>query len=317
VIRLLCPSPKSFSVRARLEANRALQAHFIAMDQDRFDRVAPDYDAVMVRFNTRVGANVMGEKSRLKAILSPTTGLDHIDLAVARRRGVRVFHLRDQGGLLRRINPTAELTIALMLALLRRLPAAMESVKAGRWQAADFLGREAADKTIGIVGYGRLGRKVARTARALDMKVIACDTRDVTMPRLVERCVNLDNLLQRADVVSIHVPLNDSTCGLIGRKEIARMKPGAVLINTARGAIVDDTALLAALRTGHLGGAAVDVLDGEHRLESGGHPMIDYARKHGNLLITPHVGGATEESIEKTDMNVLERYLQWAGITGR
>lgn len=313
--RLLCPSPEIFSPRARIEAGRALDASFVSMDQERFTSQAPRFDAVMVRFNTRVGRDVIGRGSRIRAILSPTTGLDHIDLEVAKRYGVRVFHLRNRKRLLKTVNPTAELTVGLMLALFRHIPAAFEAVKAGQWRAANFRGHEAAGKTIGVIGYGRLGGKVARTARALNMNVLAYDAAAVTMPAFVGRCRRLDDLLMRADVVSIHVPLNEATRGLIGAREIARMRQGAILLNTARGAIVDEKALLNALRDRHLAGAAVDVLDGEWQVERRGHPLITYARKHPNLLITPHIGGASHESVEKTDLDVLGRYLSW--IKGR
>jgi D-3-phosphoglycerate dehydrogenase len=281
------------------------------MDQNRFDKSAADYDAVMVRFATRVDAKLIGGNSRIKAILSPTTGLDHIDLDAAKRRGIRVFHLRDRKALLKTINPTAELTIGLMLSLLRRIPHALDSVIAGRWQAAEFRGHEAAGKTLGIVGYGRLGRKVARAAHALDMKVVAFDSARVDMPTFVRRARSLRHLLRAADVVSLHLPLNDDTRGLLGRRELAAMKPHAVLINTARGALIDEGALLSALRGRRLAGAAVDVLDNEWMIESDGHPMIDFARRDPRLLITPHIGGASFESVEKTDMDVITRYFNW------
>ena len=297
-----------------VEAGRRLdEARFVAMTQRSFDREAPGFDAVLVRFQTSLGESVMRSGSRLRAILSPTTGLDHIDLEAARRHGVKVFHLRDQKKLLASVSATAELTIALMLALMRKLPQAAGSVLGDRWQTANFRGAEAAGKVLGIVGYGRLGRKVARTAHALGMKVHAYDIRRAAMPAFVTRCRTLPALLRKADVVSIHVPLNDETRGMIGRSELRRIKPGALLLNTARAAIVDQRAFLDALKSGQLGGAAVDVLEGEHTIGSAKHPLIAYARSHNNLLITPHIGGATEESIEKTDMNVLQRYLNWIG----
>jgi phosphoglycerate dehydrogenase-like enzyme len=171
--RLLCPSPDGFSVRVRREAQRDLDARFVTMTQKEFERRAPGYDVVLIRFHTRVDDKVMGPASRLKAVLSPTTGLDHIDLDAAKRHGVRVFHLRDQRKLLKTVSATAELTVALMLALLRGLPGAIGSVRAHRWETARFRGAEAAGKTIGIVGYGRLGSKVSRVARAHGMNVIA------------------------------------------------------------------------------------------------------------------------------------------------
>ena len=176
-MRLLCPEPQNFSDRAREVAAAHMEADFEPLNQAQFDRLAPEYDAVMVRFSTRVGGHVMGRRSRLKAVLSPTTGVDHIDVKAARGRRVKLFHLGDQSKFLRGVNATAKLTVALSLALMRKLPQAARAVLDGRWDVAPFRGHEVAGKTLGIVGYGRLGSKVARTARAMEMDVLAYDVR--------------------------------------------------------------------------------------------------------------------------------------------
>lgn len=314
-MRLLCPEPRNFSETVRERAEAALEADFRSIDQAEFNRIAPDYDAVLVRFNTRVGIDVMGETSRLKAVMSPTTGLDHIDLDLAKERGISVFHLRGQTRFLRTINPTAELAITLMLSLLRKLPQARSSVLDGRWEVAPFRGHEVAGKTLGILGYGRLGSKVARIARALQMQVIAFDTKPRRLASGVRRAADMQEVLHNADVLTLHLPLNDETIGILGGAEIAAMRPGAVLINTARGALVDTAALLAALRSGHISGAALDVLDNEHGIVEHGHPLIEYARENENILITPHIGGASFESVERTDLFIFNRFLDWAGLS--
>jgi D-3-phosphoglycerate dehydrogenase len=312
-MRLLCPEPGSFSSAIRDRAEAFLDAEFRALNQAEFNRTAPEYDAVLVRFNTRVGAEVMGAASCLRAIMSPTTGVDHIDLALARKRRISVFHLRGQKKFLRTINPTAEMTIALMLALMRKLPQAVHSVLEGNWEVSQFRGQEVAGKTLGIVGYGRLGSKVARVARALQMEVVAHDVHPRRLASGVRRASNLNQVLGESDIVSLHLPLNRVTAESFGLGEFASMRRGAVLINTARGALIDSGALLAALQSGQLGGAALDVLDSEHEIATTGHPLIDYARTHDNLLITPHISGATFESVEKTDLFVFNRFLDWAG----
>lgn len=313
-MRLLCPDPESFSTAVRDRAEALLDAEFVTLDQNQFDAAAPEFDAVLVRFNTRVGAAVMEPSSRLKAIMSPTTGLDHLDLRTARKRRIEVFHLRGQTKFLRTINPTAEMAVALMLALGRNLVKASASVLDGRWEAAPFRGHEVAGKTLGIVGYGRLGSKVAKTAVALDMEVLAYDVRPRRLAKGVRWADDLSDLLERSDIVSLHVPLNDETAGMIGPTELARMQRHAVLINTARGALVDSNALLDALRTNRLRGAAMDVLDGEHDIVARGHPLIEYAKNHDNILITPHISGASFESVERTDLFVFDRFADWAGL---
>ncbi|MEC7624017.1 MAG: NAD(P)-dependent oxidoreductase [Pseudomonadota bacterium] len=313
-MRLLCPEPGNFSDAVRLRATELLDADFRSLGQAEFNAAAPDYDAVLVRFNTRVGSEVMHPGSRLRAVMSPTTGLDHLDLRLAKRQGVEVFHLRGQTRFLRTINPTAEMTIALLLALLRKLPQAWASVLEGRWEVAPFRGHEVAGKTLGILGYGRLGSKVARTAIALQMEVLAYDIRRRRLGAGVRRADSMEQVLRGSDIVSVHLPLNEETTGILGPRELALLRPGAILINTARGALVDTGALLAGLRSGAIGGAALDVLTDEHGIVAHGHPLIEYARDHDNILITPHISGASYESVERTDMHVFNRFLEWSGI---
>ena len=314
MIRILCPEPASFSSVGLAFARRFANVYECEMGQVEFESEAPGYDAVLVRFNRRVGKRLM-QGGRLKAILSPTTGLDHIDLEAARRHKVCVYHLRGQKRFLRDISATAELTIALMLAAIRNLPQAADSVKQGRWQPGPFRGREVFGKTLGIIGCGRLGSKVARVGRALGMRVLVFDPYIQRLPTGVERALSLRSVLECSDVVSLHVPLRTETRHLIGREEFEKFKVGAVLINTSRGSIVESESLLIALQTGKISAAALDVIENEDQVvQMGRHPLIDYAQQHNNLLITPHIGGSTFESVEKTDLFVLRRYFKNQGI---
>lgn len=315
-MRILCPEPQNFSDAARDFCSERYEAVFEEMDEVRASEEMRRSDAVITRFTTRVGADVMGAGTRLKAVLSPTTGLDHIDLAAAKRARVKLFHLRGQKRFLKTISPTAELTIGLMLSVMRRIPSAREAVLNGAWSPADFRGNELDGKTLGIIGLGRLGEKVARIAVAFGMNVLAFDIADRRRMRGVTIVADMAELLRRADIVSVHVPLNEGTVGLLGPKEISAMKPGSCIINTARGAVVDTDALLTALRSGHIAGAGLDVLDREHEIVRCGHPLIDYARGHDSLVITPHIGGASVESVERTDLFVLERFDRWLRDSG-
>jgi len=315
VIRILCPEPESFSAAGLALAGRHADLTARRLDQKAFEALAPDFDAVLIRFNTRIGAALLDAAPRLKSVLSPTTGLDHIAMAAAKARGVRVYHLRGQKRFLKQVSATAELTVTLMLAALRRLPGALAATGRGEWDPGPFRGREAAGKVLGIVGCGRLGRKVACVALALGMRVVVFDPFVARLPGGAERAPTLDALLERADIVTLHVPLMPETTHLIGAAQIARLKPGAVLVNTARGAVVDSAALLDALRSGHLSAAAVDVVEDEAAIVRGEpHPLIEHARRHDNLLITPHIGGATVESVEKTDLFILGRFFTDHGV---
>jgi len=306
---LLCPEPDNFSDAGLDFARKHFQTTLRQMDQAEFDGLAGNFDCAMVRFNTRVGSNVMKSGSRIRAVLSPTTGLDHLDLVLARKQKVRIFHLKGKKAFLRNISATAELAVTLMLALLRKIPEARQSVLDGKWQPVR--GHEASGRTLGIIGYGRLGRKVAAVGKSLGMRVAVYDAEPVKIPNNFVTAPSLNALLSEADIVSIHVPLDERSHSMIGEENLMVLKPGSLIINTSRGDIIDSSALLAALTSGHVGGAAIDVMDNEHSIEQRGNPLIEYARHHGNLLITPHMGGSTFEAIEKTDLFILNAAVEW------
>lgn len=309
MIRILCPEPRNFSANGLALAARKSDLIAVEMDQKTFEKAAPDFDAVLIRFNTRIEANLLQRAPRLKAILSPTTGLDHIDMAAASRNGVKVFHLKGQKRFLRTVSATAELAVALMLAIMRNLPAAVEAARMGQWSPGNLRGREVSGKILGIIGCGRLGSKVARIGIALGMEVIAFDPFIGRFPARVKSIGKLRELLRQADVISVHVPLDPRTFHMLDEKNMSAIKKGAVLINTSRGAIIETRVLLSALESGRLSAAAVDVLENEESIiHEGSHPLIEYAKRNNNLLITPHIGGATAESVEKTDLYIIDRF---------
>jgi D-3-phosphoglycerate dehydrogenase len=183
----------------------------------------------------------------------------------------------------------------LLLAVVRRLPWAFDAAREGDWARDQFRGHQLAGKTLGVLGYGRLGRMVAQYAKAFRMRVLVCDVKPIEPGPGIER-VALDELLAEADVLSIHVDMTAENRGLIGAENLARMKPGAVLVSISHGAVIDEAALLDALQKRHLAAAALDMIDGEWRTDLDQHPLIRYANTHENLIITPHVGGVTYES---------------------
>lgn len=264
-------------------------------------------DVLWVRLRNRIDAKLMAAAPGLKIIASPTTGLNHIDTDEAKRQGIEVISLRNESAFLRDIRATAELTIALILALLRNLPAASRHVREGGWDRDLFKGRELYGMTAGVVGYGRLGRIVARYLRAFDVDVLAADPfvpEDQVEPGV--RLVPLPELLAASDLVTLHVNLTHETEGVFGAAEFARMKPGAWFINTARGELIDEAALLEALRSGRLAGAAVDVLTGEQEGVADNR-LAAWVREHDNLIVTPHIGGCTGESMKKTEIFLARR----------
>ncbi len=254
-----------------------------------------------VRLRHYIDEALLRRAPDLEIIATPTTGLTHIDTAAVARRGIRLVSLRGETEFLRDVRATAEHTLGLILALLRHIPAAAAHTAAGGWDRDRFQGTEIYGKTAGVAGYGRLGRIVARYLLAFGARVLAADPYGGDVEPGVER-VELEELLRESDIVSLHVSLCDETREFFGRREFARMKPGSIFINTARGELVDETALADAVRSGRLAGAALDVVSGEHPGEARRGQAVAALAALPNVLITPHIGGCTVESMEKTEI---------------
>jgi D-3-phosphoglycerate dehydrogenase len=307
--RILNTEPGRFSEEAREALRRVGDVDEIEADRAHLLGHVSDYHALFICLRNVIDRDVIERGAQLRYIATPTTGTDHIDIEAARARGIAVLSLAGETELLREVTATAELTWGLLLALIRKLPQAHSSVMSGEWARDSFRGTELRGKTLGVIGYGRLGRMVAEYGSAFRMKVLAFDRNPERELDKVE-FVALDQLLQRSDVVSVHLPLSRETEGFFDVKRFEAMKACAVLINTSRGRIVDESALLEALRSGKLAGAAVDVLASETSNRSdwlGADAMRDYARAHDNLLITPHIGGMTQESVEMTNLFMVEK----------
>ena len=259
------------------------------------------WDALVVRSQTRVDADLLAAAApRLSVVGVASVGTDRVDLAAATRAGVRVINAPTGSTV-----AAAEHTMALMLALMRRIPSADASVRRGEWERARYIGAELQHRTLGIIGLGKIGRAVARRAAAFEMRVIADDpflTAEQAIQSSAE-LVGLSELLARADVVSLHVLLTPQTRGLIGEAQIAAMKPGAVLLNVARGGLVDEAALASALHRGHLGGAAIDVFTTEPMAAD--NPLRDAP----NTILTPHLGASTAEAQHRAGVEMAERLL--------
>ncbi|MFO7300136.1 MAG: hydroxyacid dehydrogenase [Actinomycetes bacterium] len=259
-------------------------------------RAVADADGLIVRSATRVNAALFDFAPSLKVVIRAGVGVDNIDVEEATRRGVAVFNTPAANTI-----AAAELTFALILAAMRMVPAADRSMREGAWDRAAFQGVECHGKVLGLVGAGRIGREVAARARAFGMTVIAYDPY-LTEADGLELCP-LDRVIAEADVISLHVPLDDETRGLIDAAAIARMKPGSYLVNASRGGVVDEAALVDALRSGHLAGAGLDVYEEEPL------PADSPLRRAPNLVLTPHLGASTVEAQERvaTEAAVLMR----------
>ncbi len=246
-----------------------------------------EYDALAVRSATKVTAEIIEAGKKLKVVGRAGVGVDNIDLEAANKRGVVVMNT--PGG---NTITVAELTVAMMMAISRHLAQATASIKQGKWEKKKFQGRELFNKTLGVIGIGNIGSVVVDRCLGMKMKVIAYDpfiSADAAR-QLGCELVTLDQLYERSDYISIHVPLTEQTKNLVGKDALAKMKKGAFLINCARGGIVDEVALHEALGSGHLGGAALDVFAQEPA--SPDNPLL----KLDNFICTPHLGASTEEA---------------------
>ncbi len=248
--------------------------------------ILPDYDALIVRSQVQVDAGLIAAATRLVVIGRAGVGVDNVDLDAATRAGILVVNAPTGNTI-----AAAEHTLALLYGLARRTAPADASVRRGEWERAQFTGLELRGRTLGIVGLGKIGQAIAVRAIAMEMVVLAVDpfvTEEQAANHGAE-LVEFDELLRRADVVSLHVPLTRATRGLIGREAIARLKPGSIILNAARGGVVDEAAVAEALVSGHLGGAGIDVFEHEPPIDS---PLLGAP----NTLLTPHLGASTAEA---------------------
>jgi len=269
---------------------------------EKLRKAVSNYDVMIVRGRTKVTKEIIEAGRRLRVIGRAGVGLDNIDVETAKKRGIVILNTLESAA-----NAAAELTIGLIISLARSIPRADHSMKEGKWIKEHLVGWELSDKTLGIIGLGNVGERVARFAKALGMKILITK-RTPPAPELLKELeaefVPPRELLQRSDVVTIHVPLTEETKHMIGAQEIQLMKKGAFLINTARGAIVDEKALLDALKSGKLGGAALDVYETE--------PPKDLSLiSLPNVVCTPHIGAQTERAQRTVAVSIAEKIIDF------
>jgi (S)-sulfolactate dehydrogenase len=256
--------------------------------------------ALIVRNRTQLDADLLAKAPKLQAVGRLGVGLDNIDVAACEARGIAVYPATGANNA-----AVVEYVIGAMLTLLRGAYAATEAVMAGEWPRTRLLGREAGAKRLGLIGFGAIGRKVGAAAAALGMEICAYDPHVSVgdQPWGKVKPLALDGLLKVSDVVSLHVPLTDETCNLLDAKAIVQMKPGAVLINAARGGVLDEAAVADALRSGALSGAALDVFAQEPLLKE----RTEVFAGCSNLILTPHIAGLTVESNVRVSRLVAEK----------
>lgn len=271
----------------------------------RFKNCSVFLDASM---KVRIPSGCIEQAPRLKLIVTSTTGADHIDQDALAKRQIPLMTLKGQTGLLREFSGAAEHSWLLLMACARRLRGAVEDVCEGNWDRQQFPGMVFRGKTLGLIGCGRIGSWMARYAAAFDMSVVAYDPYAAEFPPGVQR-VELDELLQMTDFVSVHVGLCAETRGLLSSERIRRLRQGAIVINTSRGEIVDELALAEAVKEGRVSAVGADVLQGEPEVRA--NPLWLAAKTNPNIIITPHIGGFCPETVDRAVEFSCDRILKF------
>lgn len=268
---------------------------------DELKRIIPEYDAIIIRSETKLTAEIIEAADRLKVIGRAGIGLDNVEIRAATKKGVVVMNTPQENAI-----AAAEHTIAMMLSIARKIPQATGSMKAGKWEKKKFMGMELYNKTLGIIGIGVIGTIVADRARGLKMRVIAYDpyiSREAAEKKGVD-LVSFDELLGRSDFISLHTPLTDETRNLIDKNVFGKMKDGVILINCARGGIVNEKDLYSAIKTGKVAGAALDVFEKEPAI---GNPLLELEE----VISTPHLGASTAEAQENVAMAIAQQIVDY------
>ena len=265
-----------------------------------------DFDAYVPTLRIPVDTEVIGMARKLKLVATPTTGTDHLALDVLEKRGISVLSLKEDRELLDQITTTAELAFGLLLTCARHLPECFEASRKGDWGRDRFSGTQLSGKTLGIVGVGRLGTMMSQYGRGFRMRVIGHDPYQQKIPEGM-KMMDLDQLLAESDFVTLHIHLTEQTRNLLGAAQLSRMKRGACLINTSRGGLVEEAALVREMESGRIAAAGLDVIDGEWLEDKYNHTLITYSRKNRRLYITPHVAGTSPESVRMTIRHTLQK----------
>lgn len=281
------------------------------LSEDELAAIAGEHDAMIVRSGVKVTRKVLENPGRLKIVARAGVGVDNIDLAAATEKGILVVNTAEANTI-----TTAEHALALMLALARNIGPAYQTMAEGGWDRNKFKGRQMAGKTLGIIGFGRIGRTIAERALAFDMKVIAYDpfiNAETAMDGRVKLYKKFEELVPHADVLTFHVPLNDQTRGMLNKDTFELCRDGVLVVNASRGGVVDEDDLVPAIESGKCGGAALDVFTDEPPAEDS--PL----RKHPKVLTTPHLGASTVEAQQAVSIDAAASclaYLRGEGVKG-
>ncbi|WP_196886361.1 NAD(P)-dependent oxidoreductase [Aureivirga sp. CE67] len=295
------------NVENRLTQVSSIEYVILESDKD-VKEALQNCDVFWFRLNHKLTREIL-KTARCKYILCAVTGLDHIDLKACEEFGITVISLKNEFEFLKEVRATAEHTWGLLLTLIRKTDKAITHVENGIWDRTLFQGSELYKKKIGILGLGRLGEIVAGYAHAFGMQVFYFDTKEKQTSKHFKKCDTVKEMLQEVDVLSIHLPYNEENHEIIDTSYFETMKKGMLIVNTSRGGLILEEDLVNSMQNNIVSGYASDVLFGEPEITT--NPIFQYAKKHKNIILTPHIGGNTHESIEKTEEFILEKFLKF------
>lgn len=264
----------------------------------------------------RIDRFLLEKAPQLRFIVTPSTGTDHIDLDYCRQNRIQVEALKSHPEVIETIHASAEFSFALLLAMIKNLPAAAHASIQGKWREIEdeFRGIELAEKKVGLIGYGRIGKKMSRYVHAMGAKIMAYDPNVPIKDPWVFQANSLEEVLTWSEIVCLHLHLTPDTRHLFNKKTFFQMRPGSYFLNTSRGGLVVEQDLVDALESGHLKGAAVDVIEGEQESDISKNKLIQYAKTHPNLIVTPHIAGLTVDSQRKAAYFAVNQLKLFFGI---
>ena len=295
-----------------LEVIDLLKEHFEvttgSVKREKLKEKLQEIDIFWFRLAYQIDYDVVDESTRCKYLVTPVTGIDHLDEGLCDKMGINIICLRGEKEFLKEVRATAEHTMLLAMMLMRNAVPAVIDVHQKNWRRDLFRGFELFKKKVGIIGYGRLGKIVAEYFYTFGCEVGFYDVESKEHPNYIKKFDSLETCIEANEIISVHVPYNESTHHLFDKSIFEKFDNNKWLINTSRGGVVEDTNLLRALQEKKIAGAALDVLYGEPDITN--NALIDYSNTNRNLIITPHIGGCTFESFEKTEKFIAEKLLQ-------
>ncbi len=309
-MNILITEPENYSADALALYKKAGNLDLLPELGLPLSEIIGNYDVIVLRLQYAIDKELLEKATRLRYIICPTTGLDHIDEVFASQKGIEIISLRGEISFLNSIPSTAEFTWALLLSLIKKIPAAAMHVATSGWNRNLFKGNNLKGKKVGILGLGRVGRQVAGFAKAFGMEVMAYDTNALqTMPGVVF-AADAASLFSCCQVLCIHIPAGGND-GFVSAELLQHLQPGSFLINTSRGSVWNEFEVARLLQNNYLAGVATDVLGGEtYESTRIKNPLLAMAGKYPNLIITPHIAGATIESMKATEDFVAQKFLK-------